>query len=95
MRIALWIAVVEGIIVALAHDFRKWTVIVDRDPGLVHLPASGAATLARDTVRQVSWIVAASQALAVVVAILAFSSTGSRCSACIVAAIAAARSRRR
>ena len=32
--IALWIAVVEGVIVALAHDFSRWTVIAIAIPVL-------------------------------------------------------------
>jgi hypothetical protein len=70
-RAALWIAVIEAIIVAVFHDISRWTVI-----GLAILAVAiyfGFARSARsDTLRQLSWIFAASQLLAVVAAILAF-----------------------
>jgi hypothetical protein len=71
IRIALWIAVVEGIIVALFHDVSRWTVIAVAIP-LLALYLFWGRTANSDTVRQFSWIAGASQALAVVVVILAF-----------------------
>ncbi len=71
VRIALWIAVIEGIIVALFHDVSRWTVIAVAIP-LLALYLFWGRTANSDTVRQVSWIAGASQALAVVVVILAF-----------------------
>src|SRR5919201_6186713 len=71
IRIALWIAVIEGIIVALAHDFSRWTVVVIAVPVLA-LYLFWGRNARSDTVRQISWIGGASQALAVVVVILAF-----------------------
>src|SRR5919201_5206630 len=71
IRIALWVAVIEGIIVALAHDVSRWTVIAIAIPVLA-LYVFWGRTAKSDTVRQVSWIGGASQALAVVVVILAF-----------------------
>ncbi|SRR6266498_268447 len=71
IRIALWIAVIEGIIVALFHDVSRWTVIAVAIP-LLALYLFWGRTANSDTVRQVSWIAGASQALAVVVVILAF-----------------------
>ena len=71
IRIALWIAVFEGIIVALFHDVSRWTVIAVAIP-LLALYLFWGRTASSDTVRQVSWIAGASQALAVVVVILAF-----------------------
>jgi hypothetical protein len=71
IRIALWIAVGEGIIVALAHDISRWTVIAIAIPVLA-LYLFWGRTARSDTMRQLSWIGGASQALAVVVVILAF-----------------------
>jgi hypothetical protein len=70
LRAALWIAVLEAILAAFTHDFSRFTIIVlaalfvpiyliwGRDQG--------------DTIRQVTWIAAASQALAVVAVLIAF-----------------------
>jgi voltage-gated potassium channel Kch len=71
IRIALWVAVVEGIIVALAHDFSRWTVIAVAIPVLALYVFWGRHAKS-DTARQATWIAGASQALAVVVVILAF-----------------------
>ncbi len=71
MRIALWVAVIEGIIVALAHDVSRWTVIGVAIAVLV-LYALWGRNARSDTVRQVAWIGGASQSLAVVVVIFAF-----------------------
>ncbi len=70
VRIALWIAVIEGIIVALSRDFSRWTVIAIAIVVLAIYVFWGR-NLRSDTGRQVFWIAGASQALAVVVAILA------------------------
>ena len=70
LRIVLWIAVIEAILAAFTHDVSRVTIVVlaavfvpiyfiwGRDQG--------------DTIRQLSWITAASQALAVVAALLAY-----------------------
>ncbi len=71
VRIALWVAVIEGIIVALAHDVSRWTVIGVAIAVLV-LYALWGRNARSDTVRQVAWIGGASQSLAVVVVIFAF-----------------------
>ena len=71
IRAALWIAVVEGIIVALLHDLSRWTVIAVAIP-LLALYLFWGRNARSDTVRQLLWIAGASQALAVVVVILAF-----------------------
>src|ERR671935_1548925 len=70
-RIALWIAVVEGIVVAFAHDVSRWTVIAIAIPLLALYVVWGRNARA-DTLRQLSWIGGASQALAVVVVVLSF-----------------------
>jgi hypothetical protein len=71
IRIALWVAVIEGIIVALAHDFSRWTVVAIAIP-ILALYLFWGRTARSDTVRQISWIGGASQALAVVVVVMAF-----------------------
>jgi hypothetical protein len=70
LRVALWIAVIEAVLAAFSHDLSRLTIIAlaaifvpvyliwGRDQG--------------DTIRQVSWIAAASQALAVVAVLLAY-----------------------
>ena len=70
IRIALWIAVLEGILVALSRDFSRWTVFAIAIVVLGFYIFWGR-TAQSDTLRQVSWIAGASQALVVVVAILA------------------------
>ena len=71
LRLALWIAVLEGIVVALRGDVSRWTVVGVAAVVLI------AYMLVRenirwDAARQLVWIVAASQVLAVLVVILAF-----------------------
>lgn len=70
-RIALWIAVIEGIIVAFAHDVSRWTVIAIAIP-LLAIYVVWGRNAQSDTVRQVTWIGGASQSLAVVVVVLSF-----------------------
>jgi hypothetical protein len=71
LRIALWTAVGEAILVALLHDVSRWTVI-----GIAVLAVSFYVFVGRDarsdTVRQASWIAAASQTLAVLAVVFAF-----------------------
>ncbi|HSS79951.1 MAG TPA: hypothetical protein VLK24_02030 [Gaiellaceae bacterium] len=71
IRITLWIAVLEGIIVAFAQDLSRWTVIALAIPVLALYLFWGREAKSHTT-RQVLWIAGASQALAVVVVILAF-----------------------
>jgi hypothetical protein len=71
IRFALWIAVGEGIIVALLHDVSRWTVIAIAIP-LLAIYLFWGRNASSDTARQVTWIAGASQALAVVVVIFAF-----------------------
>jgi hypothetical protein len=70
LRTALWIAVIEAVLAAFSHDISRLTIIAlaaifvpvyliwGKDQG--------------DTIRQISWIAAASQALAVVAALIAY-----------------------
>jgi hypothetical protein len=71
IRLVLWIAVIEGLIVALTEDFSRWTVIIIAVPVLA-LYVFWGRNAQSDTARQILWIGGASQALAVVVVILAF-----------------------
>ena len=71
IRTALWIAVIEGILVAVLSNLTKWTIIAVAIP-LLALYLFWGRTARSDTARQVTWIAGASQALAVVVTILAF-----------------------
>jgi lysylphosphatidylglycerol synthetase-like protein (DUF2156 family) len=71
IRAALWIAVVEGILVAVLPNLTKWTIIALAIP-LLALYLFWGRTARSDTARQATWIAGASQALAVVVTILAF-----------------------
>ena len=50
-RIALWIAVAEGILVAFLHDFTKWTVIIVAIP-LILLYMFWGRTARSDTARE-------------------------------------------
>jgi hypothetical protein len=71
IRITLWIAVLEGIVVAFAQDLSRWTVIALAIP-ILALYVFWGRNARSHTTRQVLWIAGASQALAVVVVILAF-----------------------
>ena len=70
-RIALSIAAVEAIVVAVFHDVSRWTVI-----GLAILSVALYWFSGREsrsyTYRQITWVFAVSQLLAVIAAILAF-----------------------
>jgi hypothetical protein len=71
LRFALWIAVAEGIVVAVRGDISRWTVIV------IAAAVLAVYVVLRDRIqwdaaRQVLWVVAASQVLALLVVILAF-----------------------
>ncbi len=71
VKIALWIAVAEGIIVAIDRDVSRWTVIIIAVPVILFYLLAGR-TLESRVGRQASWIAASSQALAVIVVILTF-----------------------
>ena len=64
VRTALWIAVLEVLLAALTASISKYTIIA---LGLITIPVYLIwGRDQRDTIRQVSWIAAASQALAIV-----------------------------
>jgi hypothetical protein len=63
--------VIEGLLVALTHDLTRWTVLVIAVIVLAFYMVAGRQ-LRWDVARQLSWIAAASQALAILVIIVAF-----------------------
>ena len=68
VRTALWIAVLEVVLAALTASVSKYTIIA---LGLITIPVYLIwGKDQRGTIRQVSWIAAASQALAVVAVLL-------------------------
>jgi hypothetical protein len=71
IRLALWVAVIEGLLVAITPDLTKWTVLVIGAILLAFYIVAGR-NMRWDVGRQLSWIAAASQALAILVVILAF-----------------------
>ena len=71
VRIALWSAAVEAIIVAVFHDVSRFTVIVLAALAVVIYWYAGRKSRS-DTFHEASWIFAVSQLLAVIAAILAF-----------------------
>ena len=71
LRLALWVAVVEGLVVALTADLTRWTVLVIAIVVLAFYVLAGR-NMHWDVGRQLSWIAAASQALAILVVIFAF-----------------------
>jgi hypothetical protein len=70
VRLAAWIAAAEGLVVLFSHDITKWTVIVLAIVGVVGY-LGGRESRSR-IVRNVLWIFAAAQLLAVVLVILAW-----------------------
>jgi hypothetical protein len=68
VRTALWIAVLEVVLAALTASISKYTIIA---LGLITIPVYLIwGKDQRGTIRQVSWIAAASQALAIVAVLL-------------------------
>ncbi|MEN3342940.1 MAG: hypothetical protein V7644_2344 [Actinomycetota bacterium] len=68
MRLAAWIAAAESLVVLFSHDVTKWTVVVLAVVGVVAW--LGGRDSGSHIVRQVLWIFAASQLLAVLAVIL-------------------------
>ena len=71
VRVALWIAAVEAIIVAVFHDVSRITVIILAALAVVTYWYAGRRSRS-DTFHEATWIFAVSQLLAVIAAILAF-----------------------
>ena len=70
VRLAAWIAAAEALIVLFSHDVTRWTVIVIAIVAV--LAWLGGRESGSHLVRQVLWIFAASQLLAVIAVILAW-----------------------
>ena len=71
IRLALWVAVVEGLIAAFSHDIGRWTILVLAVIVLAFYIVAGRQ-MRWDVARELSWIAAASQVLAILVVIFAF-----------------------
>ena len=71
IRITLWVAVIEGLIAAFSRDIGRWTILVMAVIVLAFYIAAGRH-FKWDVARQLSWIAAASQVLAILVVIFAF-----------------------
>ena len=69
-KIAFAIAFVEGIVVWYGHDLTRWTVFAVAIPFIAIWFAWGRNS-GRRAIRQASWVAATSQALALVLVILA------------------------
>ena len=70
LRVALWIAVIEAVLAAFTHDISRLTIVV---LAAVFVPIYFIwGRQQGDTIRQITWIAAGSQALAVVAALLAY-----------------------
>ncbi len=70
LKIALGIAVLEGILVAVEKDFTRWTLIIISAPVIAFYLFAGR-TLESEAGRQVSWTLAAAQAFAVILCVVA------------------------
>jgi hypothetical protein len=70
LKIAIGLAVLEGIVVALEQDFTRWTVIIISAPIIAFYVFAGRS-LQSDTGRQLAWIAAATQAFAILLCVVA------------------------
>lgn len=70
LKLALWVAIAEGIVVVVSHDITRWTVLVIGVVVLGFYVLAGRS-MKWDVGRHLSWIAAASQAMAILV-VLAF-----------------------
>ena len=70
IRLALWIAAAESLLVLISHNLTKWTVIALAVISV--LVWLGGRESRSQIVRQILWIFAASQLLAVIAVILAW-----------------------
>src|SRR5262245_43331872 len=69
LQIALWIAVAEGVLVAVEGGFSKWIVILIAIPVVLFYAVAGR-TLRWDAGRQLAWIAGASQVFAALLAVV-------------------------
>jgi hypothetical protein len=70
LKLAIGLAVFEGILVALEKDFTRWTVIIISAPIIAFYLLAGRS-LQSDTGRQFAWIAAATQAFAILLCVVA------------------------
>jgi cation transport ATPase len=70
LRAALWIAVLEAVLAAFTHDVSRWTIVA-LAAIFVPIYLLWGRHRRNDVLRQLSWIAAASQALAVIAAVMA------------------------
>ena len=71
IKIALWTAVIEGLIAAFSQDLGRWTILALAIIVLAFYMVAGRR-FSWDVARELSWIAAASQVLAILVIIFAF-----------------------
>jgi hypothetical protein len=71
IRLTLWVAVIEGLIAAFSADIGRWTILVLAVIVLAFYVLAGRH-IKWDVARELSWIAAASQVLAILVVIFAF-----------------------
>jgi hypothetical protein len=71
LKLALYIAILEGVVVAIRGDVSRWTVVALAALVLI-IYMLLRDRLRWDAGREVIWIVAASQAMALLVVLLAF-----------------------
>ena len=69
LQIALWIAVVEGVIILISKNISWWVAIIIAVPFILFYILAGR-TLESDAGRQLAWIAGASQTFVVLLAIL-------------------------
>jgi hypothetical protein len=69
LMIALWIAVLEGVIIAFSQDISWVVALIIAVPFILFYVLAGR-TLDSDTGRQLAWIAGASQTFVVILAIL-------------------------
>jgi hypothetical protein len=73
-RIVLWVAVIEGVIAAVTHGLRIWTIVV---LGVIAFASLMLYTQTRDKTRsrflhEVTWLLAASQLAATIVVVAGY-----------------------
>jgi hypothetical protein len=70
VRLAAWIAALEGVVVLFSHEVTKWTVIVLAVVGVIGWLAGRDSR--SDIIRQLLWIFAVAELLAVILVVFAW-----------------------